>query len=261
MSFTGTPENYLWLCSAIAHVIVLLRLIRSNLARIYRVFSIYLFAYAFRFAVYLFLPPGLESYSEFFVDSQPVMWIFEASVLIELCSLIFRNHAGLARVGGWLIGVGLSAFAISAAITAPRISAIIDWRDPQKVLFNYLKIERVLDAGMVGFLVAMTVVLCWFPFTLNRNILVYFAGWALYFLVRSAAIIVPFATGHLIERGVNIAFELAELLCVLTWLLFINKKGESAEKVSGYQWEPEHREQVRAQLEAVNTFLVKSRKS
>jgi hypothetical protein len=260
MTFTASSENILWLSSALARSAVLVRLIRTRLWRIYRVLSLYLAAYVLRFAVWLFLPPSDRVHSWFFVYSQPVIWILEAAVLIELCFLIFRDHVGLARVGGRVIVAGLiTAFVISAATAVPSATPIHDPLDPRRVLFYYTAIERVLDIGMVLFLLVMTAFLCWYPFTLNRNIFVYFAGWAFSFVARSAAVVVPFATGHHVTPNASLALEVIDLFCVISWLVLISDQGERVERVSGWDWQPEHREQIRAQLRAMNAFLQKSR--
>ncbi len=260
MTFSPTPENILWLSFVMAQVAVLGRLTFERLLRVYQVLSIYLLTDATRFVVFLLLPPGRKYSAWLFVISQPVIWVLETCVLIELCLLIFRSHAGLARVGRWVIASGLAAAFLVSMATAPSTAPVADPNDSFKILFYYTAVERILDIGMVVFLLIMTVFLAWYPFTLNRNILVYFAGWAFSFIARSAAVVIPLATGRHITRTTNLVLEVVDLLCMMMWLVLINKAGENAERVSGYNWQPEHREQVRAQLQAMNDFLKKSQR-
>src|SRR5260370_41875084 len=114
---------------------------------------------------------------------------------------------------------------------------------------------------MVICLLAMVAFLSWFAFALNRNVLVFFAGWRSSLLASSAAVIMPFATGHRITPQVSMALEIISGICVLAWGLLISPRGERSHTVSGYEWLPAHREKARAQLEAMNLVLTKSQRA
>jgi hypothetical protein len=261
MTFTPSPDNILWLFSTIAKLALLVRLIRTDLFRIYRVLFVYLLAEILRFAAYLWLSPNKTEYARQFFLSQPVTWLLEAWVLVELCFLIFRNHQGLARTSKWLIALGFwGAFIISVVTAFLSAAPIADKNDPHRVLFYYTAVERTLDIGMVLFLLVMTIFLCWFPIVLNRNVLVYFASWSFSFIARSAAVIVPFATGHRMTHRASLVLQGIDLVCVSVWLVLINKAGENVETVSGYDWQPEQREHIRAQLQAMNAYLENSKR-
>ncbi len=177
---------------------------------------------------------------------------------MELCRLILQNHTGLSRFGRWLIGVSLTAaFLISTATAAPGIAR---QADQYKVLFYYTAAERILDIAMVLFLLAITAFASWFPVAVNRNILVYFVGWACSFIVSSAAAIIPFATGHRITPRGSLPLEIISAMCMVAWGILISPSGEHFHKFSEYQWLPAHRDKARAQLKALNLLLAKAQR-
>jgi hypothetical protein len=259
MTFAPTPENIVWLCSVLAQAGALARLFFNGLYRTYPVLSAYLFLGPATFIAFLVLPATRNAYAWLFLASQPLMWILEALILVELCHLILRDYAGLAKMGRRLMVLSLTAaFLISAATAAPGIAT---HGEQYPVLFYYTAAERTLDIAMVLFLVQMAAFLCLFPVALNRNILVYFAGWACSFLARAAAVIIPFATGHRVTPEASMALGVISGICALTWAILISQAGERSPKVSGYQWLPVHREKARAQLEALNHALSKSQRT
>jgi hypothetical protein len=226
MTFTPSPDNVLWLFSTAARLVLLGRLVRTGLFDVYRVLSVYLAGDVLLLIAYLCLPNN-AAYFQMFVISQPIVWVLQASVLVELCFLIFRNHPGLTRTGKWMIASGLAmAFLISGITAMSSAAPIADRTDPYKVLFYYTAIERTLDIGMVLFLLVMTLFLCWYPIGLSRNVFVYFASWSFSFVAKSVAIAVPFASGHRVTRGVSLALQVIDLLCVIVWLALINEEGE-----------------------------------
>jgi hypothetical protein len=258
MAFTPTAENVVWFCSVVVQAATVTRLLQNGLYRTYRVLAAYLFLEPARFIAFLVLPSNWNAYAWLFLVSQPLKWLLEAAILVELCQLILQNHPGLLRLGRWVIGVSLTAaFLISAATAA---SGIAHQADQYKILFYYTAAERILDIAMVLFLVSMTAFVFWFPVAVNRNILVYFAGWACSFIVCSAAVIIPFATGHRITPRGSLPLEIISTICVLAWGILISQSGESSHKRSGYQWLPAHREKAQAQLEALNLVLYKTQR-
>src|SRR5260370_27500399 len=223
MSFTPTAENVVWLCSVVVQAVTVARLLRNGLFRTYRVLAAYLLLEPARFVAFLVLPAGRNAYAWLLLVSRPLKWLLEAAILVELCRLILQNHTGLSRFGRWLIGVSLAAaFLISAATAVPGIAR---QADQYKVLFYYTAAERILDIAMVLFLLAMTAFVSWFPVAVNWNVLVYFAGWACSFIVCSAAVIIPFATGHRVTPRGSLPLEIISAICVLPWGILTTPSG------------------------------------
>ncbi len=262
MHFQPTSNNILWLCSTMAHAVLLIRLFTMGLYTVYRVLTIYLFAVILRFAVSLGIPQTPNAYGWLFVISQPVMWVLEVLVLLELCSQIFRNHQGLARWGRSLLVAALSVSILVAILTGlPGVAKFLKNSGEQySVLFYYTFVERAIDVAMTLFVLFIVGFLFRFPISLKRNLLVYFAGWAVSFIATTAAVVIPFATGHRVTPSMSAILIAISLISTLWWVALITKKGEGVQTASGYFSRPEDREMVRRQLEGINAFLAKSRR-
>src|SRR5256885_635356 len=109
-----TTDNLLWSFSVVGEAALLARLFILGLYRTYRWLSAYLMIDIAEFLLLAIVPAARRGFPYFFAVAQPVAWAFEGLVLLEIYSLVLRNHAGFARWGRRLIGI---SFATSIALS------------------------------------------------------------------------------------------------------------------------------------------------
>jgi hypothetical protein len=99
--------------------------------------------------------------------------------------------------------------------------------------------------------------LVYYPIPLGRNVIVYSMGYAVFFLTRAA---VPL----MINLGQNWARQLGTIAmtvsvaCLILWIFALSRAGENKRVVVGHQWNPGDDQRLLAQLEAINTSLLRS---
>src|SRR5688572_9628822 len=79
-----------------AYVAVLARIFTSGLHHTYRWFTIYICYEAMRLAVMGLMPLATKMYGYTYFFTQPLTWCLYLLVILELCQLALRNHAGIA---------------------------------------------------------------------------------------------------------------------------------------------------------------------
>ena len=120
----------------------------------------------------------LESrlYRDLFVASQALIVAFYALVVLELYSVILRDLAGIADVARRYIKITL-AFAILLSLL-PLASR----RTPNTLTGYLFMFERPILSSLVVFVLLISGFLVYYPVPLGRNVIVYLAGYAVYFL-------------------------------------------------------------------------------
>ena len=182
-----------WVTSA-GFLVLYLRLRHQKLHRVYRVFAAYVLFRVVRLAVLATLPRlwywvhhqpyfpyANNAYGWIWALSEPALWILQILVVLELYSLVFQNHKGIASLGRWTVIAGLSIAVVLSSITLP--SELSHSAEKYVILRWYSLAERGVDASLVAFLLFITAFLAWFPIPLNRNVVLYSMVYAIYFIV------------------------------------------------------------------------------
>jgi hypothetical protein len=261
-------EYLFWLTIA-AYVVLYLRLRQQGLDRIYRVFTIYLLFRAARASLLAALPPlwyALEHqpYKRFWNNvygggwtlTEPIQWILNILVVLELFSLVLQNHKGIASLGRWVVFAGLM---IAVGLSALTLPADLSHSAEQSPILRYwFVVGRGVDTSIVIFLLLITAFLVWFPVPLSRNVVLYSMVYALFFLSSALAELVQNLRGGAVWGAVSLAFFFLNFLCVGIWIVFLNRAGESQTVVVRHAWAPQHEENLVRQLAAINASLMRS---
>ena len=202
-----------------------------------------------------FLVSSVPAYVTYWKILQPFTWLFSVWVVLELYTVILEKHKGLATFGRWMQYAG---FAVSTLVSVlallPRIRAGSSPADPMVVY--YYAIERGVDCGMLVFLLVLMVWLTQYPVPLSRNVVIHSFAYTALFLSNSVGLFSQAFFGFELSRPVTLALTGVFGLCILTWLIFLNAKGEET-RVTVLHFTPEQEERVLRQLETVNQALLK----
>jgi hypothetical protein len=202
-----------------------------------------------------FLVSSVPVYVTYWKILQPFTWLFSVWVVLELYTIILEKHKGLATFGRWMQYAGfVVSTVVSLLALLPRIRAGTSHADP--VLVYYYAIERGVDCGMLVFLLVLLVWLTHYPVPLSRNVVIHSFVYAALFLTNSVGLFGQAFFGFELSRPMTLALTGAFGLCILTWLTFLNAKGEEV-RVTVLQFTPEHEERVLQQLETVNQALLR----
>jgi hypothetical protein len=196
-----------------------------------------------------------SSYVTYWKILQPFTWLFSVWVVLELYTVILERHKGLATFGRWMQYAGFGvATLVSVLALLPRIRAGTSTADP--MLVYYYAIERGVDCGMLVFLLVLLVWLTHYPIPLSRNVVIHSFAYTALFLSNSVGLFGQAFFGFELSRPMTLALTVVFGLCILTWLMFLNAKGEEV-RVTVLHFTPEHEKRVLQQLESVNQALLR----
>ncbi|HXN49850.1 MAG TPA: hypothetical protein VN893_24575 [Bryobacteraceae bacterium] len=257
-----------WLTVA-GYLVLYLRLRRQKLHRVYRIFAAYVLFRAVRSVALVtlprlwyaahhqqYLPYANNAYGWIWALTEPVVWILQVLVVLELYALVFQNHKGIASLGRWTVLAGLTMATVLSSMTLP--SELSHSAEKFAILRCYSLANRGLDASMVIFLLFITAFLVWFPVPLNRNVVLYSMVYALYFIVGTLAELAANLGGLALWDAVNLAVNSVDLACLALWIVFLNRSGEAKTVVFSHTWTTQHEELLMRQLEAINASLLRS---
>lgn len=250
-------ERLLWLVGISLTFLLIIRLILSELYRTYTWFFGFLWVGVVQSAVAFPLDPNSNAYAWVYLISQPITWFFYILVVLELYSLILRNHPGIVSLGRWTLSAsfGVSIF----------LSVLALWPDlsqPAKfpVLIYYSVVERGLISSLLVFLLLVAAFLVWYPVPLTRNLVLHANIFAVYFLASTLALYVRNLTGVDLTATVSVALIGIANFCLLIWLVFLNRAGEERMVVLRPHWQPKDEERLLQQMDALNSTLLRARK-
>ncbi len=256
MTQVSTLERVLWVCSVGGLAILILRLLFTRLYRVYRFFSGLVAAELAQGLVMLPLDPNEDAYAWVWLVSQPLLWAFYILVVLELYSLVFKEHAGISSIGRWAVmGALLVSTALSAASLYPDLS---NPTEQYRVLLYYTVIERGIVSSLLCFILLLTLFLTYFPVRISRNNLVHAVVFSVYFLASTLALLVRNVTGQDMTRAASTALLAISTSCLAAWILLL-RRGEAEEKVYARgRWDPDLEDRLIRQLKALNSTLLRT---
>jgi len=257
-----------WVTAA-GFLVLYVRLRRQELHRVYRVFAAYVLFRVARLVVLATLPRlwyfvhrqpyhpyENNAYGWIWALSEPVMWTLQILVVLELYSLVFQNHKGIASLGRWTVLTGLT---IAVALSSITLPSELSHSAVTYVILRWCSLaERGVDASLVVFLLLITAFLVWFPVPLNRNVVLYSMVYALYFIAGTLAELANNLGGLATWNVVSLATKGLDLVCLSLWIVYLSRAGEAKTVVFNHTWTPEREELLMRQLGAINASLLRS---
>jgi len=245
-------EQQILLIAELAALLILcVRLWLDGLQRIYPYFFVYLVLQLVQTLIPVLVPLESRLYRDLFVTSEALIVAFYALVVMELYSVILRNLQGIARISKRYVRIALVLAAVIALLP-------LRLENNSSTLTGYLfTFERTVMSIFVVFVLLISAFLVYYPVPLGRNVIVYLAGYATFFLTTTTVTLID-NLGYFWTRllgGVDMAVFVA---CLILWLLMLNRQGETKRVVVGHQWNPSDEGRLLAQLEAINASLLRS---
>jgi len=96
-------ERSLWLLNIALGAFLAARFFQLKLARNYRFFVLYLLFITVRSAMTWAFEPGSVIYRTIWRNTQPIVWVLYVLIVLEICSLIFKEYRGIQLLGRWAI--------------------------------------------------------------------------------------------------------------------------------------------------------------
>ncbi len=249
-------EQIVWIGNLFLVLLLILRMASRGLHRIYSWFFTMLCFQAFQTLGMMSLSPASNLYAWAYFLTQPPLWVLYFLAVVELYSLALRKYPGLASLSRWFM---LGALLISVTVSALTLSADLSRPAERYPLLVYFFVfERGVAFSLVLLLLLITGFLLWTPISIRRNIVVHASLYSAYFLVTAALFFLQNTEGFKLIEGVSIALLSLNALCLLLWVLLLNKRGEEIVVVVRSRWQPADEIRLARQMDAVNSFLLKS---
>jgi hypothetical protein len=231
-------------------VALIARIWSAELYRVYPYFFSYLVADLLQILILSPVPFRGVAYPYFWVSTGAMVVCFSALIVVELYRVIFRDLPGIASVSRRYmkitvaVGILVSLFLFHFEET------------PANYVSMFLVIERGIDFSLVLFILLITGFLTYYPVSLNRNVVVYSIGYAFYFLIKATALFVR-TMGNYVAPQISTVLMVVFPLCLLFWLLGLNRQGETRTVVIGHKWNTEDEERLLSQIKAINANLMR----
>lgn len=224
----------------------------SGLRKIYVFFFSYLVLELLQSLLPIFVPVHAMLYRDAYVASQSLIVCCSALVVLELYSIILSHLQGLASVTRRFIQVTLAAAII--------LSLIPLWLEkaPDTMTGFLFIFERPILSSLLVFVLLLTGFLVYYPVPIGRNVVVYLIGYAAYFIGEAASIFFLNNLGYYANRWLSDLTMGFFLVCLIFWLVGLDRKGEEKRVVVGHQWGAGDEQRLLAQLEEINAALLRS---
>jgi len=166
-----------------AVLVLLVRLFALGLFRIYRSLFFYLLTYTLQFFATAIFPITSAAYSYSYMVGESANVALSMLVVLELYRLALAGQPALAGFGRKTVAY---AMALAAVVAAGGV--MLDTIVPpgqSRFTHHFFTAERTLDFAILIFLLLISAFLTWFPVKVRRNIVLYIAGFAVFYLSRS----------------------------------------------------------------------------
>jgi len=232
------------------------RLVRLSLASTFRWFFVLCIFEPVRMGIAAAFPRDTDAYGYYYFITQPLVWILYVLITLEVFQGAFAEFPGI---------YSLSRKALTGSVVVAAVIAVatvgIDFSKPDgpyQFLEVFLLLERTVVLSLVVFVLALTLLLSWFPVQLNRNALTHVIIFSLFFAAKAAMLFSRNLFGVSFTRAGNIGLLCAVVICLCLWLVFLVENKESRLVRSGVPHDPAKEARLMQQLNALNETLAGS---
>jgi hypothetical protein len=249
-------ERSLWFCNTVLSAVLVFKLYFSKLAATYRFFFAAIALNIVRTIVIWRIDISSNAYFNFWRATEPITWLLNTLVVLELCSLIFREYRGIQVLGRRTIyGSLAAAVLISLIILAPT------WRrsnQPMLSFQRFLMVERGVDSALVILLFLLLVFLALLPIPLSRNVVIHSVLYAMYFLSGSIGIFIANGTSTEARLVISTCLMGVSFLCLGSWNVLLRRAGETKIAVMPKPLPAAYEEKLVEQLSSINATLLRA---
>lgn len=232
-------------------IALLIRLLVAGLYRIYPFFFSYIALMLVQSALLGAVPYDSFFYRYVWAATSILFAGLQALVVLELYSVVLRDlggFAGLAR--------RYTRATLGVAVVVSLILLALE-KTPAGFVELALVVDRVIVLALVVLVLFILTFLVYYPISLNRNTIVYSAGFVTYFLTKSAARLIQNAS-HQWYSQISTVLVVVSTACVLLWALALSREGEKKTMVIGHRWNREDEERLLSQLKEINASLLRT---
>ncbi len=249
----GRPLDFqeiAWILNICAMILALTRVFLTGLWRSYPRLTIYLAIDALNTFLPFVIPIASNAYGYSYMALRAANLLVAIGVVLELYRLALARYPALAAFGR---KVARYVLVCAAAIAFLAVALDLKVLRRQSVLLHrFFTAERSLDLIVLVFLVFISVFLLWFPVKIRRNIVLYLAGFFVYFLARVLALL----TANLLPARqigvVSATLMLIASVCLIGWAIGLRREEEQTATVTGHRWNPAAMQGLAEQLDAIN---------
>lgn len=234
---------------ALLLLVLIVRLWSTGLHKIYPYFFGFVSANLAQQLVAFSVPYRGRAYPYVWLGTEATMLCFYALVITELYQVILRELPGIASVSRRYLRV---AFLISVLVSLMLLRLE---EAPRNYVSTFLVIERAVSFAVVLVILLMAAFLVYYPVPLNRNVMVYFIGYATYFLIKAGALLIR-TLGHYVLPQITNVLMVVFSGCLLFWIFGLSRRGELRKVVVGHKWNSNEEEQILAKLRRINSSLL-----
>ena len=208
MAWDGLVKT-LYIVEAVASAGLVIRFLLAGLHHIYRFFFAYLIVSCTQLAGQFFIRPRTNAYALFFVITEAVIVFLYVLVALELYSLILGGLKGIATVARRYIHI-----AIALSILFSLLLLGIE-KTPKNRIATFFSFERPIVSSLIFFVFLITGFLLYYPIPLNRNVIHYTAGYAIYFLSKATVLLFSNMMGQYWNRMLSTVMLGVSALCIM----------------------------------------------
>jgi hypothetical protein len=222
----------------------------TGLYREYPCFFSYLLLSLLQAAVMSPLPFYSLVYRDAWLVTEALTAGAQILVVLELCKVILQGLQGITNVARRYIQWTM-VFAVLSSLLLLTVERV-----PVSLMGHFLTCERAVMSSLVIFILLLMLFLVYYPVPLNRNVITYSIGYAVYFMTKAVAIFVR-NLGPASNRQLSTILMSISTACLLFWLLVLSRRGETRVMVVGHQWSSEAEERLLSQLRSINASLAR----
>ena len=251
--------------SDVLGLLFVVRLLSLRLHRVYRVFSVFagyqLFSFSIASLLVILANPKLD-YRIFYIVLELVDWVLMLWMVYELLAAILGHLPGIYRLSRRILNYTfVIAFLIAFLTAKAEYGAELGNSFLPLSLDGAVRVsivtERIISTAALVVLLLILVFVLWFPVQMPKNLVFFSFGVVAYFSCATALYLVR---GYLPPQW---AAEVGTLsmavidLCFIYWAITISREGETVPLRIGHRWRKDEQQRLLAQLEGMNTVLLR----
>jgi len=246
-------QQLLIVAQAALLVALIVSLWATGLRRVYPYFFSYLLADLLQTLILSVVPYNAHAYRYFWMASDGIIAYCYTLIVVELYRVVLRDLPGIATVSRRYITITVAIASVGSLLLL-RLE-----ETPRNYVSTFLVIERAIVFSLVIFILLVSAFLVYYPIPLSRNVVIYSIGYAVYFLTKATALFVR-TLGHYVMPQISTVLMVVSSVCLLFWVLTLNRRGEMRAVVVGHKWKVEDEAWLLSKLKAINASLVNAGK-
>jgi hypothetical protein len=231
--------------------LLVLRVLATRLFRKYPYFFGYLVVACLQVLVSVLFSVNSPGYVYPWLVTQALLTFFCVLMVLELYTLILRDLKGIASASRRYLKICLGLATLGSLVL------LLLEQTPHTKVATFMVIDRALVTSLLIFVLMLTAFLVYYPVPINRNLVVYSIGYAVYFIPKASGLLIM-NINYSWFRKVDVIVVAASTVAMLFWLIGLSRQGEEKTLVIGHRWNRDDRDKVLERLKAINASLLRA---